>query len=125
MPLPPGCHVEGGELVFYELASEETLADETGLYEHTCFVACTNGLRPLGAPAIVRFEYPAIDPDEVIDWGGRSITPDLLEVYRREGYLLCQLRLPVAPMGGPLPEGAPPPPEHHAPADPAPADTDG
>ncbi|MBW8826824.1 MAG: hypothetical protein JF603_10815 [Acidobacteria bacterium] len=113
MPLPDGCHLEGNELVFYELANEETLANEEGLYEHTCFVACTNALRPLGGTTVKRFDYPEIELTEALDWGGRLLTGEAIALYREQGYLMCQLRLPVAPMGGPVPEGAPERPADH------------
>jgi hypothetical protein len=106
MALPDGCHLEGNELVFYELANEATLADHDALYEHTCFVACTNALRPNGDTVVARFEYPVLTPEESLDWGGRFLTGELIDGYRSQGYVLCQLRLPVQPMGGPLPDGA-------------------
>ena len=106
MALPDGCRLEGADLVFYELANEDTLANHDALYEHTCFVACTNALRPAGDTSVVRFPFPELAGSESLDWGGRYLTSELVDGYRAQGYVLCQLRLPVQPMGAPLPDGA-------------------
>ena len=98
MALPDNCRLEDDELVFYELAREATLADAEGLYGHVCFVACTNALRPAGVPTVIRFGFPTMTADDVVDWGSRYLTRALVDEYRRDGYVLCELRLPVTPM---------------------------
>lgn len=115
MALPESCRIEGNELVFYELADEPTLANGDGLYEYTCFVACTNRLRPDGVPEVRRFEYPELGAEEATTWGGRYLDGSMLEQYRDAGYVLCQLRLPVLPMGGSDAGEVGPPPADHPP----------
>jgi len=106
MALPDQCELRNGYLVFWELARPEDLADEDRIYEHTCFVACTNGLRPMGRSEVLTHPYPELAPGTQGMWGGRSVTDESLREFRDSGYVLCELRLPVAPMGAaasPLP----------------------
>lgn len=108
MGLPENCSLEAGELVFHELADEATLADTERLYEHTCFVACTNALRPAGPTSVVRFPYPEVAEEEIVLWGGRYLDAAMVDTYRAAGYVLCQLRLPVTAMVGDPSAGPPP-----------------
>lgn len=105
MVLPDGCEATATHLVFWELATPQQLADEEKLYEFCCTVACTNAYRPLGPVETVAEEIPELEDGAVMSWGGRSLTPDAARAYAAEGYVLCQLRLPVQPMGAPVPSG--------------------
>lgn len=107
MALPEQCRVEDNVLIFAELADDATLSDRDKLYEHVCFVACTNGLRPAGDVEVRRFEFPPIPDDSYAVWGGRSITAEAADSYRESGYRLCELRLPIAPMAGGAPMAMP------------------
>jgi hypothetical protein len=103
--LPDGCERTATHLVFWELATEAQLDDTDKLYEFCCTVSCTNGLRPLGPVDIVRHPLPDLSDDEVMVWGGRSLTAPSARGYAAEGYVLCELRLPIQPMGAPVPHG--------------------
>jgi len=100
MALPVECELQGESLVFWTLARPSDLEDSEKIYDHTCFVACTNGLRPLGAPEVLTHPYPELAPGTKGNWGRRSMTPESIEQFRTEGYVLAELRLPVAQMGG-------------------------
>jgi hypothetical protein len=97
--LPEHCEVVDGALVFYELAQPDVLADADRLYEYTCFTACTNLLRPLGVPTVSTQALPELAPGEVTMWGGRALGAEAADTYRQQGFVLAELRLPVAPMG--------------------------
>ncbi len=105
MPLPDSCELQETHLVFSELATELQLADSDALYEHCCFVACTNGLRPLGPVEVSFGPMPSLDPDTSILWGRRVLTAEAASEYRTAGFVLCELRLPVQPMGAAVPPG--------------------
>lgn len=105
MTLPDGCEVIGAHLVFWELATEDQLAAAEALYEFCCTVACTNALRPLGPVQVVRHTYRDVPEGEVMAWGNRFLTADAARAYAGDGYVLCELRLPVQPMGAPVPPG--------------------
>ena len=64
MTLPVECELQGGELVFWELAQAADLDDEERVFDHTCFIACTNGLRPMGNPTVHRHPYPELAAGE-------------------------------------------------------------
>jgi hypothetical protein len=100
MALPDGCEVTPTHLVFWELATSAQLADTDKLYEFCCTVACTNAFRPLGPVTVVDHGAPVAGP-----WGSRSLTDAAADRYAAEGYVLCELRLPVQPMGAPVPPG--------------------
>jgi hypothetical protein len=105
MALPDGCELTATHLVFWELATDDQLADVTKLYEHCCTVACTNALRPLGGIEVARHPIPDLADDEVLTWGDRALGAAAGRAYAAGGYVLCQLRLPVQPMGAPVPPG--------------------
>ena len=105
MALPDGCEATDTHLVFWELATFEQLDDQDKLYEFCCTVACTNAYRPLGPVETVAHEIPQLEEGAVIAWGGRSLTAEAARSYAEQGFVLCQLRLPVQPMGAPVPEG--------------------
>lgn len=105
MALPDGCEVTATHLVFWELAPETQLADVDKLYEFCCTVACTNAFRPLGPVEVVRHPYPDIGPGGAVAWGSRFLAADAAASYESQGYVLCELRLPVQPMGSPVPPG--------------------
>jgi hypothetical protein len=90
-------------LVFSEIATTSQLDDTEALYEHCCFVACTNGLRPDGVVAVVQTPIPPMEPGEAILWGSRVLSADAADEYRADGYVLCELQLPVSPMGASRP----------------------
>ncbi len=97
--LPEQCLVVDGALVFYELAQPDMLADTERIYEYACFTACTNRLRPLGVPTVATQELPDLQPGEAARWGGRALSADAAASFRAEGFVLAEIRLPVAPMG--------------------------
>ena len=103
MALPDGCEMTGSHLVFWELATAAQVADVDGNYERCCFVACTNALRPLGPVEIIPQPLPTLEPGTAILWGDRSLTAEAAEAYRAQGFMLCELRLPVQPMGAAVP----------------------
>jgi hypothetical protein len=105
MALPDGCEVTESHLVFWELASEPQLDDVDKLYEFCCTVACTNGFRPLGPVEIVRHTLPELAPEESVLWGSRSLTGEAARAYADQGFVLCQLRLPVQAMSAVVPQG--------------------
>jgi hypothetical protein len=105
MALPDGCEVTESHLVFWELATDAQLGDVDKLYEFCCTVACTNGLRPLGMVEVVRHDLPAIAVGESMLWGSRSLTAEAALEYSSQGFVLCQLLLPVQAMGAPVPPG--------------------
>ncbi|HUZ08999.1 MAG TPA: hypothetical protein VMU76_02420 [Acidimicrobiales bacterium] len=105
MALPDGCEVTPTHLVFWELASEPQLADTDKLYEFCCTAACTNAFRPLGPVEVVRHPYPDLGDGEVLLWGDRQLTAEAGRTYMASGHVLCELRLPVQPMGAPVPPG--------------------
>jgi len=105
MPLPDSCQLTESHLVFSELATEAQLADGDALYEHCCFVACTNGLRPLGPVEIAHGPLPDLEPGTSVLWGTRVLTAEAAVDYRAQGLVLCELRLPVQPMGAMVPPG--------------------
>jgi hypothetical protein len=103
VPLPDGCEMTGSHLVFWELATEPQLADVDAHYERCCFVACTNALRPLGPVEILPQPLPDLSPGTAIMWGDRTLTAEAADMYRAQGYVLCELRLPVQAMGAAVP----------------------
>jgi len=105
MALPDGCELTPSHLVFWELATADQLVDTDRLYEFCCTVACTNGLRPLGAVDVVAHPFPDLGPAEVLAWGNRALTAEAGRAYAAAGYVLCELRLPVQPMGAAVPPG--------------------
>lgn len=105
MALPDGCEVTPSHLVFWELANETQLADVDRLYEYCCTVACTNAFRPLGQVEVVRHEFPELTDGAALPWGNRSLDAAAARAYAADGYVLCELRLPVQPMGAPVPPG--------------------
>jgi hypothetical protein len=105
MALPDGCELTPTHLVFWELATQDQLGDTEKLYEFCCTVACTNALRPLGAVEVVRHPFPELLADEVLAWGSRSLAAEASQSYAEQGYVLCELRLPVQAMGAPVPSG--------------------
>jgi hypothetical protein len=105
MALPDGCELTSTHLVFWELATPDQLGDTDKLYEFCCTVACTNALRPLGAVEVVRHAFPELFGSEVLAWGSRSLAADASQSYAAQGYVLCELRLPVQAMGAPVPPG--------------------
>ncbi len=115
MALPPQCEVVEGYLVFRELAHPDVLANHEALFEHTCFIACTNAMRPLGAQQIEVHPFPELDPGEYGYWGGGRFDATDIERFVAEGYVLAEIRLPAQPMGMAIPPGAltERPSEHH------------
>jgi hypothetical protein len=105
MALPDGCELTESRLLFWELATELQLADRDKLYEYCCTVACTNALRPLGMVEVVRHGIPALSDGEVLHWGNRQLDATSGRSYAAAGYVLCELRLPVQPMGAAVPPG--------------------
>jgi hypothetical protein len=101
--LPEGCELTESHLVFYELVTEPQLDDVEVHYERCCFVACTNGLRPLGPVEILPRPLPELPPGTATLWGNRALSAEAADDYRDQGYLLCELRLPVQPMGAAVP----------------------
>jgi hypothetical protein len=99
--------VTDGFLVFWEVAHPDVLSDEQGLFDHTCFIACTNLLRPLGQHHVRVHPWPELADDEVGTWGGAVFTVDEMAGFKDGGYVLAEIRLPAQPMGMPVPEGAP------------------
>lgn len=105
MALPDSCQLTPTHLVFWELASEPQLTDTEKLYEFCCTVACTNALRPLGMVEVVRHPFPEMTDGQAMLWGSRHLTAEAADTYMASGYVLCELRLPVQPMGSPVPPG--------------------
>lgn len=105
MSLPDGCEVTETHLVFWELSTEHQLAETDRLYEFCCTVACTNGLRPLGMVEVTSQPIPEVTDGGVIFWGPRQLTAEAAAGYAAEGYVLCELKLPVQSMGAPIPPG--------------------
>jgi hypothetical protein len=105
MALPDSCELTATHLVFWELATETQLAETDKLYEFCCTVACTNALRPLGGVEVVRQPLPDMSDGQLLQWGNRQLAADAGRTYAAAGYVLCQLRLPVQPMGAPVPPG--------------------
>lgn len=105
MALPDGCEMTGSHLVFWELATETQLADVEKLYEFCCTVACTNGLRPMGPVDVVRSEFPVLTADDWLMWGNRSLSSEAAREYATQGFVLCELRLPVQGMSATVPPG--------------------
>jgi hypothetical protein len=103
VPLPDGCEMTGSHLVFWELATEPQLADVDAHYERCCFVACTNALRPLGPVEIIPQPLPELAPGTAMLWGDRTLTAEAADAYRAQGFVLCEFRLPVQPMGAAVP----------------------
>lgn len=99
MPLPDQCQLSERHLVFSELATETQLEDADALYAHCCFVACTNGLRPAGPLEVVQAPIPELDDGTSVMWGNRLLSAEAATLYVERGYRLCELRLPVVPMG--------------------------
>ena len=99
MSLPDNCEVVAGHLVFWELALPSTLDDDEGLYEYVCFRACTNGLRPAGRQQVIRYPLPELEPDQLVAWGGRTLEPADVQLYRDQGMVLARIALRVSPMG--------------------------
>jgi hypothetical protein len=87
--------------VFLEVGAREVLENEEGIYEHTCFVACTHGLRPMGRPLVKTYPLPEIDAGQAALWGGRTMTAADVDSWREQGLVLAELRLPVQAMGSP------------------------
>jgi hypothetical protein len=111
MALPDSCMLTDTHLVFSELVTAEQLADADSVYEHCCFIACTNALRPLGPVEAAQAAIPELDPGTSMMWGTRVLSADAAEEYRAQGLLLCELRLRVEPMAGAvLGMGVPHPP---------------
>jgi hypothetical protein len=106
MALPPQCEVVEGFLVFRELAHPDVLGDTEALFEHTCFIACTNALRPLGYQEVDVHPFPELGPDEYGFWGGARFDARDVEGFRAAGYVLAEIRLPAQPMGLPVPSGS-------------------
>ena len=106
MAFPPQVEVTDGYLVFRELAHPDVLADADKLFEHVCFIACTNAFRPLGAQEIDTHELPNLEPGEYRYWGGARFDADDVDRFRGDGYVLAEIRLPAQPMGAPIPPGA-------------------
>jgi hypothetical protein len=100
MALPESCTLTDTHLVFSELATAEQLADEDSIYEHCCFIACTNALRPLGPVEAAQAAIPELDLGTSMMWGNRVLSAAAAEEYRAQGLLLCELRLRVEPMAG-------------------------
>ncbi|MGE0879439.1 MAG: hypothetical protein AB7L13_16560 [Acidimicrobiia bacterium] len=98
--LPAGVELQDNELVFFEVAGDEVLDNAEFIYEHTCFVACTNGLRPAGIPSVESWEFPEFDDEQVLMWGGRGVRASDARDFAARGMRLAQFRLPVAPMAG-------------------------
>ena len=96
-----------GFLVFWELAHPSVLADDQGLFDHTCFIACTNLLRPLGHHEVRIHPFPDLAEGEIGRWGGAAFDAAEVEGFKEAGYVLAEIRLPAQPMGMPVPEGAP------------------
>lgn len=105
MALPDGCELTSTHLVFWELAVPAQLDDIDKLYEFCCTVACTNALRPLGPVEVVRRPIPPLDAGDVVSWGDRTLAADAAQAYAAQGYVLCELRLPVQPMDAEVPPG--------------------
>lgn len=105
MSLPDSCELTPTHLVFWEMATEAQLAQTDRLYEFCCTVACTNALRPLGMVDIAHQPIPEVPEGEVFRWGRRTLEPDAARDYAAQGYVLCELKLPVQPMGSPVPPG--------------------
>ncbi|HEY2332220.1 MAG TPA: hypothetical protein VGH94_09880 [Acidimicrobiales bacterium] len=105
MALPDGCELTDTHLVFWELSTPAQLNDVEKLYEHCCTVACTNALRPLGMVEIEQRPLPDLGEGEVLVWGTRSLEAAAGQAFAAQGYVLCQLRLPVQPMGAAVPPG--------------------
>jgi hypothetical protein len=104
--LPPQCEVVDGFLVFWELAHPDVLGNDEALYEHTCFVACTNALRPLGRQQVEIHPFPELGADQYGFWGGARFDATDIEGFKAAGYVLAEIRLPAQPMGMPAPPGA-------------------
>jgi len=100
MALPDSCMLTDTHLVFSELVTAEQLADADAIYEHCCFIACTNALRPLGPVEAAQAVIPELDPGTSMMWGTRVLSAEAAEEYRVQGLLLCELRLRVKPHGG-------------------------
>ena len=98
MSLPDNCEVVAGHLVFWELADPRTLDDE-GLYEYVCFHACTNGFRPVGRQQVIAYPLPELEPDQIVVWGGRTLKPADVQLYRDQSMVLARIVLRVSPMG--------------------------
>jgi hypothetical protein len=105
MSLPTGCELTETHLVFWEMATESQLEETQRLYEFCCGIACTNALRPLGMVEVVKRPIPDIAAGEALRWGPRTLEGEAAREYSARGYVLCQLRLPVQPMGAPVPPG--------------------
>jgi len=105
MSLPISCNLTDTHLVFWEMATEDQLVQSERLYEFCCTVACTNALRPMGMVEVVRHPIPEMADGETMDWGGRTLDADAARSYAGQGFLLCELRLPVQSMGMPVPPG--------------------
>jgi hypothetical protein len=100
--LPEGCQLTESHLLFWELATEGQLNDSDRIYEYCCTVACTNALRPLGMVEVVRHAVPDLTDGEMLQWGNRYLDAEASHGYTAAGYVLCELRLPVRPMVGPI-----------------------
>jgi hypothetical protein len=105
MTLPDSCELTDTHLVFWELSTPDQLADTEKLYEYCCTIACTNALRPLGMVEVVQRPLPPLGDGETLVWGTRTLVADAGRTYAAQGYVLCELRLPVQAMGAPVPPG--------------------
>jgi hypothetical protein len=105
MALPESCELTSTHLVFWELATAAQLTDTDKLYEFCCTVACTNALRPLGMVEVAQQPLPVFGDNETLVWGTRTLDADAGRAYAAQGYVLCELRLPVQSMGSPVPDG--------------------
>jgi hypothetical protein len=105
MPLPDSCQLTPSHLVFWELATPAQLADEDKLYEYCCTIACTNALRPMGTVDVRSEAIPHLADEQQMLWGRRSLTAQAAKEYTVQGFVLCELRLPVQPIGAAVPPG--------------------
>ena len=54
---------------------------------------------------IAQQPIPEVAPGEVFRWGGRTLEAEAARDYSQQGYVLCELKLPVQAMGSPVPPG--------------------
>ena len=107
MALPDSCELTPTHLIFWELASEPQSADTAKLYEILVALwPAPTPLRPLGAVEVVRHPFPQPGRRPGAAVGQPSARrPEAGRTYRESGYVLCELRLPVQPMGAPVYRG--------------------
>jgi hypothetical protein len=103
--LPDSCELTASHLVFWELATRAQSEDVERLYEHCCMIACTNFLRPLGDLEVTVEAIPGVADGGKVVWGSRTLEAEAARAYAAEGYVLCELRLPVQAMSAPVPPG--------------------